>query len=335
MAANEVPRVWLDCQADQIERTLAGLSLPVRVNGGHVREGRVRYHLTPVGVTRLETLQGAEARVADALGALDVQVARETGGWALELEAEPSAGLRLLPLMAALGEQPALTAVVGMTEAGQPLTVSLDGSACRHLWIQALAGSGKSELLRSMLLSLAISSRPAEVQVLAVDIGGRQLACLEALPHAVTDLATEASFAVELLTWLRSEGERRTANGASQPRLLLVVDGLNRVPAANRAAFDRLLAECLTSPARAGLHIWLAADAGTTPASVGAGGRSDVCQIHAAGDVGRFAFHLGIERTVVEAAWLPLRELEAAVQLARRRPSDVARARLSHWVEPR
>jgi len=333
MAANEYPRVWLDRQADRIERTLAGLSLPVRVNGGHVREGRVHYHLTPVGATRLESLRGAEAQVADALGALDIQVARETGGWALELEAEGTAELRLLPLMAALGEQPPLTAVVGMTEAGRPLTLSLSELACHHLWISAAAGAGKSELMRSLLLSLAITSRPSELQVIGVDIGGRQLACMEALPHSLTDLATEASFAIELLGWLREQTERRERSSGHQPRLLLLVDGVNRLPAASRAAFDQLLGDCLRQGAKAGVHLWLSSEATLTPASVGAGGRSDVCRVQSAGEVGRFALHLGVERTVVEAAWLPVRDLQAAVQLIRRRPSDLERGRLSHWVE--
>ena len=43
--------------------------------------------------------------------------------------------------------------------------------------------SGKSTLLRSMLMSLALTHTPEEVQFFCIDFGGGTLASLDGLPH--------------------------------------------------------------------------------------------------------------------------------------------------------
>ena len=168
-------QVWQDRQAVRIARTLSSLELPVRVNGGQVREGRVRYHLTPMGATQAEALESVEQAVATALGAKQVRVAREVGGVALEVKSEPESQLRLLPLMHAMGQLKPLTAVLGMATAGYPLTLSLVDPTSQHLLVEGPTGSGKSELLRTLLISLALTSRPSQLQVLAIDPSGRPL----------------------------------------------------------------------------------------------------------------------------------------------------------------
>lgn len=319
--------VWLDRQADQIERALTALALPVRVNGGQVREGRVRYHLTPVGATRAEAVEERRGEVAHALGAAEVHVARETGGLSLEIPTTVDADLRLLPLMQALGDLQPRTAVLGMTADGHPLTWSLDAALPRHLLAHGPAGSGKSELLRSLLLSLALSSRPSQLQVLGVDLAGRELSCLEALPHALTDLATDAAFVLELLSWLAEEGERRAASRAAEPRLVLLVDGYERMPADGRPRIDEALRRCLRLGEGAGVHVLLAAR--EWPALVSDAGWEGLCVAEGGGTPGRFAMGAAAQHMEVTVAWLPARELGRAVALARERPGALDRARLS------
>jgi DNA segregation ATPase FtsK/SpoIIIE-like protein len=79
----------------------------------------------------------------------------------------------------------ALRAIVGLVdlpaEARQePLTLDLTRG---HLAIFGDSGSGKTSLLRTLLISLAATHSPDELHVYALDLGGRGLKSLDGLPH--------------------------------------------------------------------------------------------------------------------------------------------------------
>ncbi|MGH3833552.1 MAG: type VII secretion protein EccCb, partial [Pseudonocardiaceae bacterium] len=63
-----------------------------------------------------------------------------------------------------------------------PLWADLSG-AQGHAVVTGGPQSGKSTLLRSMVLSLALTHTPAEVQFFGIDFGGGTLASLDGLPH--------------------------------------------------------------------------------------------------------------------------------------------------------
>jgi hypothetical protein len=319
-------QVWLNRQADQIERAFSSMSLPVRVNGGQVREGRVRYHLTPLGSTRLEALEERKRELAGQLGARQVLIAPETGGLALDVAAGPEPDLRLLPLMQAIGDLPPRSAVIGMSSQDHPLTLCLRDPTSQHLLISGPVGGGKSELLRTMLLSLALTSRPAQLQVLGIDLSGRELSCMESLPHALTDLASGPGFALELLEWLVGETDRRQGSNVADPAIVLLVDDLDRLPSVIAGRAQTAVRKCLSTGAAVGVHLLLAADA----IDEIAGWPFDfpgVCTARAGGRPGQFEFRgAGFDETA-RVAWMPAVDLPAAVELAQRGPTS--------WASPR
>ncbi|WP_155853086.1 FtsK/SpoIIIE domain-containing protein, partial [Arthrobacter sp. H14] len=87
-----------------------------------------------------------------------------------------------------------LQAPIGVTPSA-PMAIDLqqDGP---HLLIAGTTGSGKSELLRTIVLSLAMHHSPSKLNFLFVDFkGGSGLGPLRSLPHTVgmlTDLSAEA-----------------------------------------------------------------------------------------------------------------------------------------------
>jgi len=109
-----------------------------------------------------------------------------------------------------------------------------------HLLIGGTTGSGKSELLRSMIVSLAIDYSPRELAILLIDFkGGAGLKDLESLPHAIgcaTNL--ESADVQRLIEFLSAEINRRQAilreyqgdyskyrrAGGQLPRLVVVID---------------------------------------------------------------------------------------------------------------
>ncbi|HXF02919.1 MAG TPA: FtsK/SpoIIIE domain-containing protein, partial [Arthrobacter sp.] len=130
-----------------------------------------------------------------------------------------------------------LTAVMGAS-AGGPLALDLAVHG-PHLLVAGTTGSGKSELLRSLVLSLALTKSPDTVNFLLLDFkGGSGLGPLALLPHCaglLTDLTLEA--VNRALAWLQAEVRRRetllAGAGLSDiaacppgtaPRLVVVVD---------------------------------------------------------------------------------------------------------------
>ncbi len=122
---------------------------------------------------------------------------------------------------------PTLRAPIGIGADG-PVAVDLaaDGP---HLLIAGTTGSGKSELLQTLICSLASAAPPTAVTFLLVDYkGGSAFRAIADLPHVVgllTDLDPAES--TRALTSLRAElrqRERLAAAGGDTPELIVVID---------------------------------------------------------------------------------------------------------------
>lgn len=91
-------------------------------------------------------------------------------------------------------------------------------------------GSGKSELLQTMLMALAITYRPTEVNFLLIDYkAGLALEPFSQLPHTTAFLSNVSSRALieRFIVMLRAEATRRELRlreGGTLPRLVIVID---------------------------------------------------------------------------------------------------------------
>ncbi|WP_250448425.1 FtsK/SpoIIIE domain-containing protein, partial [Actinotalea sp. C106] len=164
-----------------------------------------------------------------------------------------------------------LAAPLGAGAAG-PVTVDLVGDG-PHTLVAGTTGAGKSELLQSLVLGLALSHPPDRLAIVLVDYkGGTGLGPCPDLPHVVgrvTDLdATEAARALD---GLRIELGRRKALLAAAgvatledlgpqtapPRLLVVVDEL-RAMAEDLPDFVPGLVHLAAQGRSLGIHLVLA-----------------------------------------------------------------------------
>jgi S-DNA-T family DNA segregation ATPase FtsK/SpoIIIE len=129
---------------------------------------------------------------------------------------------------------PGLATPIGRDGRSGVVNIDLDSDG-PHALVAGTTGSGKSELLRTFLVSAALHHPPSRLQLLLVDYkGGAAFGPLTELPHTVgtiTDLS--GALAPRALSSLRAELRRReqvvAAAGASSwdgPALLVVVDEL-------------------------------------------------------------------------------------------------------------
>lgn len=125
-------------------------------------------------------------------------------------------------------DTPRPLATIGMTPSG-PLTLDFDRDG-PHMLIAGTTGSGKSELLLTLITSLAIANPPSSLTFLLIDYKGgaafRQVADLPHVVGMVTDL--DPQLAARALASLRAELRRREKLALTAapppPRLMVVVD---------------------------------------------------------------------------------------------------------------
>ena len=314
----------LDRQADQIETTLSALAVPARVDGGVVKEDRVQYHLTPALGTQKEDLLRVADRFADGIGVDDLRVDQAQEGFTVEVPFQRATGLRLLPLLHAMGTLDPMSAAIGMTEDGHPLVLDFNLPETWHVLAAAPAGAGKSELLRTLMVSLALTTRNSQVRFLGIDLSGRELSLLDALPHALTDLATSPEYAAELLVWLSEEVDRRVMAAFDRPHLVLFIDNLTDLLHTLGSESVKTIEHILARGPEAGVHLIVTRPALRDPRVEELFRGRPVVRASAPvnrGDVeqpaGLFRFETRRFDRVVEVAWLSLRDLDTAVRLAR------------------
>ena len=118
----------------------------------------------------------------------------------------------------------ALSALLGVDEEGRAVWMDFRDPRSAHALIVGAEGTGKSELLRTIVVSLGMCARPSEVNIAAVDPTGRELRIVEALPHALSALAEHSCESEELLTWLSDEARRRLIRRQVRPEVIVLLE---------------------------------------------------------------------------------------------------------------
>lgn len=163
--------------------------------------------------------------------------------------------LPLLELERAVGELPALSAMLGITSRGVPLIVDLVRPETGHILVFGPEGVGKSTLLRTAMASICLHTSPSQVGLFAIDLSGVQLSLFEAIPHRLAPLACEVDDACQLLTWLEGEVEDRLERGIHSPALVLTIDDLDWVSDPDQVQSLHSLRAILRIGVAAGLHV--------------------------------------------------------------------------------
>ncbi|MBI3361866.1 MAG: DNA translocase FtsK [Chloroflexi bacterium] len=259
LAATSVTQEYLEFQSNRIEAVLASHRVPARVHGGAVSPRWIRFHLTPAIGARIATVRNLSEELALALGAADVRIAREGQSLAVEVPRPDAKPVRLLPFLRGLHHLPPLTACLGISEDGRPLLLRLPAPDVAHVLIAGTTGSGKTELMRSMVMSLAVGSRQATLQIALIDPKMRGLAPLADLRHLIAPPAATPPAALDLLRRLADEMIRRDADGVSTPHIAIVVDETLDLLMTGGKEVESLLTRIAQRGREAGLHLILGA----------------------------------------------------------------------------
>ncbi|MGQ9502306.1 MAG: DNA translocase FtsK [Anaerolineae bacterium] len=245
----------LDYQADRIEQILHAHKVPGRVLGGVVTPRWIRFEVIPALGARVGNIARLSEEIALWLGSRGVRIRRDGGRVHIEVPREEADMVHLLPLMARLGEIPRQTAVLGLDEAGIPLLLRLSSPDICHVLVAGTTGSGKTALVRSMVLSLALNHRLGELQLVIIDPKGRGYNALEGLPHLLRPIVREADEAITVLDELVQHMIQRDREGVQEPRLVVVIDEMADLVAAGGATFVQMVTRLGQRGREAGIHV--------------------------------------------------------------------------------
>jgi S-DNA-T family DNA segregation ATPase FtsK/SpoIIIE len=339
-------RELLDYQADQIERVLASHGVPGRVYGGAVSSRLVEFHVAPAPGVKIARIEALAEELAMYLGVGACRVQRRGAVISIEVPKERPPLVKLLPLLASLGNKlPAGSAMLGQDNEGMPILLRLPSPDVAHVLITGTTGSGKTELAKSMILSLAVCNRPDALRLLLIDPKGRGYRVFAGLPHLVCPIVSDVGEAHNRLSGLVDEMERRDKAGECEPQIVVFVDELADLMMVGGKQMIYIMTRLTQRGREAGIHL-VACTQKPTAAIVGGLVKSNfparlIGSVASADDAriaagisgsgaerlsGRGDFLLVVKGDVrrLQAAYVPPEELSVAVSQVASIPTSIA-----------
>jgi S-DNA-T family DNA segregation ATPase FtsK/SpoIIIE len=262
-------RKMLEFQADRIEAVLTEHKVPGRVTGGTVTPRWVRFQVLPSIGARISRIKGLVEELAAALDAPSCRVARQGAAVMVEVPRDNPQPVRLTSLLQSLDDVPPVTAVLGLAEDGVPLLIRLPSPDVAHILVAGTTGSGKTALLRTMALSLALRHpHRGDLSMVLVDPKGRAFADLEGIPQLTRPVVVEVEEAVEALGSLVRLMNQRDRAGVSRPAVVVFIDELTDLMMVGGAEAERRLTRLVQRGREAGIHV-VAATQKPTAAVIG------------------------------------------------------------------
>ncbi|HEY4691258.1 MAG TPA: FtsK/SpoIIIE domain-containing protein [Anaerolineae bacterium] len=147
------------------------------------------------------------------------------------------------------------TAVLGLADDGAPLLLRLPSPDVAHVLVAGTTGSGKTALVQTILLSLALAHRRSQLQMLLIDPKGRAFQPLAGLPHLLRPVLTQPGEAASALAELVALMEGRDRQRVNTPRLVVVIDEVaDLAMTAGKPVLDSL-ARLAQRGREAGIHV--------------------------------------------------------------------------------
>ncbi|PKO21841.1 MAG: DNA translocase FtsK [Chloroflexi bacterium HGW-Chloroflexi-1] len=246
-----------ELQAARIESVLSAHKVPARVWQATVTPRFVRFDVTTALGTRLNKVSNLAEELAFSLGARATRVYREGGVLHVEVPRDTARTVDLVPLCARLSMVPPNCAVLGVDEGGASLLLRLDSPDVAHVLLAGTTGSGKTALVRTLLLSLAMHNRPGRLQMVLIDPKGRGLEPLAALPHVwqARGVVQDPAAAADVLMALVAEMVRRDAVRRSLPRIVVAIDELADLLVTGGKPVEEALTRLTQRGREAGMHV--------------------------------------------------------------------------------
>lgn len=229
----------LELQSMQIEQLMAQHHIDGKIVQGQARQTQedvaIEFDVVSTLNEGLKKIQALKNDILKNLSPSEVSIESEdgqNGRFKLIYQQFNRRQIALLDLVSQIREVPDLNALLGWSPRHKPLLIDFNERETFHLGVFGGRNSGKSHLLRSLILSLSLFNRPAHLQLVIAGnpYTGQQnhagLKPLSYLPHMATPFMETPGELAEGLAFLVDEVDHRRANQIRDPHIFLVVDDL-------------------------------------------------------------------------------------------------------------
>lgn len=247
----------LEAKADAIEMVLHEHKAPARVTGGHVTPRWVQFLLQTNPGVKISRVESLSREIAVALGAPNARVTTQGNAVRIEVPRSDPQPLKLLPLCVRIPPSriPFGTAVLGLADDGAPLLIRLPSPEVAHVLVAGTTGSGKTALMRTIIMSLALLQHRRQMQFVLIDPKGRAFEPMAGLPHLLRPIVSHPDQAVQALNDLVNLMEQRDRSRVTDPRVIVAIDELADLVQTGGPAILDSLARLVQRGREAGVHV--------------------------------------------------------------------------------
>jgi S-DNA-T family DNA segregation ATPase FtsK/SpoIIIE len=247
----------LEAKADAIEMILHEHRAPARVTGGHVTPRWVQFLLQTNPGVKISRVESLSREIAVALGAPSARVTTQGNAVRIEVPRNDPQPLKLLPLCARIPPSriPFGTAVLGLADDGAPLLIRLPSPEVAHVLVAGTTGSGKTALMQTIIMSLALLNHRRQMQFVLIDPKGRAFEPMISLPHLLRPIVTQSDEAGQALNDLVTLMEQRDQTRVTDPRVIVAIDELADLVQTGGSVILESLGRLVQRGREAGIHV--------------------------------------------------------------------------------
>ena len=257
----------IEVQSTQIEAVLDRNDVAAEIEASHVDSEWVHFDLGTQLASKMERFKHLGRDLTRALGVPEVRLLRRNGRLKIAVKRSQTHPVDLLDLMASQSDTAPFTATLGLDHAERPVLLDLAGKEVGNILLAGSEGAGKSALLRSIAVSLALQNRQSDVQLVILDAtenvssrGNRsQLYPLTYLPHMLFPVVDFAEESLEVIEFLIEETAYRKEQSVSRPLITVMIDDLNSLMRFGGVAFYESLVTLLQNSNEVGIRIVMGA----------------------------------------------------------------------------
>ncbi len=196
-----------------IQKTLKDFNINVTMGDVNIGPTVTQYTLKPHDGVKLNQIVARSSDLALTLAAHPIRIEAPIPGKAavgVEVPNKVPATVTLREVLESENFKKSKTGLVlglGRDVSGKPLAVDL--SKMPHLLIAGATGSGKSNFINAVVLTLLFQNSPTDMRMVLVDPKRVEFMMYNGIPHLMTPVVTEVKKTINTLKWAVTEMEKR------------------------------------------------------------------------------------------------------------------------------